>query len=313
MVERDTRRIVNVEPAYKMGLSGRGVTIAVVDTGIHPSRDFEGRIVVFKDFVNNVVNPHDDNCHGTHVAGIAAGSGVSSGGKYGGIAPLANIAAIKSLDVDGGGESCSVLSGLQWVLENHRSYNIRIANLSVGTNEAMSKDLLVRAVESLWDAGIVMVVAAGNNGDAPGSITSPGISKKVITVGASDDFIPIDMGSAGIMKDYSGRGPTYDCIIKPNILAPGTGIVSCLSKDLSPQRMAHISSLIIDEHHVCLSGTSMSTPVVSGAVALLLEARPDLTPDEVKLVLKHSARDIKKPPNQQGWGLLDIGKMLGGI
>lgn len=283
--------------------TGKGVTIAILDTGIVENEDFAGRIKYFADFVNNRTQPYDDNGHGMHVSGICSGSGSLSGGLYRGVAPEADIIMLKTLNYEGKGNSADVLAGIQWIFDNRKKYNIRIVNLSIGTSEQKTSDPLVKAVEALWDSGIIVVTAAGNNGPAPCSIYSPGISRKIITVGSSDDNIEVQVWGTA-MKNFSGRGPTPQCIIKPDIVAPGSNIVSCLAPN------AENTSKKIDRSYQCLSGTSMSTPMVSGAIALLLEKAPDLSPDDVKYMLKTSSTDLKFPHNHQGWGLLNIDRLL---
>ena len=251
------------------------------------------------------------NCcrnYASHVAGVAAGNGARSNGKYAGIAPGANIAAVKILDSEGKGDAADVLAGVQWLIDNKERYNIRVANLSIGTADVGSADPLVRAVEAAWDAGIVMLVAAGNNGPAAGTVTSPGNSRKVITVGASDDDKTVTIWDDSVVH-FSGRGPTAECIVKPDIIAPGAEITSCLTNTpLSAARRAALK--IVSPDYVQMSGTSMSTPLVAGAVALLLEQNPRLTPNEVKLLLKRSAVSLRYTPNQQGWGLLNVAGLL---
>ncbi len=294
------RSAVCAEPG---SITGSGITIAFLDTGISPIRDFGGRIAVFKDFINGFASPYDDNGHGTHVAGIACGSGSLSKGKYRGIAPGARIAALKTLDREGKGSAADILAGIQWIYDNRDRYGIRIVNLSIGTDYTALDDPLVRAAEALWDAGIVVVSAAGNNGPAPCTISSPGISRKIITVGSSDDEGETRIWGASL-KNFSGRGPTPDCIIKPDILAPGSDVVSCLTGDVRRPDMR------ITENHLILSGTSMSTPMVSGAVADLLEKYPSLTPDDVKYMLKTSSVTLGYPRNREGWGMLNVSSLL---
>jgi len=306
------RQTVRAQVAHNGGFFGYGITIAVLDTGVSPVADLcstKNRLIAFKDFVNGRRQPYDDNGHGTHCAAIAAGSGILSHGKYAGIAPSANLVGVKVLDAEGVGCSSDVLAGLQWIVDNRERYNIRVANLSVGTNELQLNDPLVKAVEAAWDAGIVMTIAAGNNGPAPSSVTSPGVSRKVVTVGASDDCKPVQIRLEA-SQNYSGRGPTADCIIKPDILAPGADIVSCLSQTLSKKRAKAKLNRSMCGNYVTMSGTSMSTPIVSGAIALLLEKEPTLSPNEVKLRIKKSAECLEYPKNQQGWGLLNIEKLL---
>ena len=292
--------------------TGRGISIAVLDTGVSPVHDLSkprNRVIAFKDFVNGQKEPYDDNGHGTHVAGIAAGNGWMSGGKYKGVAPEANIVGVKILDKKGGGGSGEVLAGIQWVLDNRDKYGIRIVNLSMGTVETHGKDPLVKAVEAAWDSGMILTVAAGNNGPKPGSVTSPGISRKVVTVGSSDDNHTVQIWG-DILENFSGRGPTLDCIVKPDLLAPGTNIISCLSTDVSITSTNRNKIKLVDDHYLQMSGTSMSTPIVAGAIALLLEKYPSLAPNEVKYMLKQCAVSLDCSPNQQGWGLLNIEKLM---
>jgi len=243
------------------------------------------------------------------VAGIAAGDGRMSGGLYAGVNPRANIVSLKVLDGAGQGGSGDALAGLQWVLDNAHRYNIRVANFSIGTADAGREDPLMRMVEAVWDAGIVVVAAAGNAGPGPSTITSPGASAKIITVGAADDKHAT--GNAPT-ANYSGRGPTVDCIIKPNILAAGCNVVSCLSNsvELCPKRLSKLNRL--GDYYVKMTGTSMAAPFVSGAVSLLLTRFRGLTPNHVKLALKHSAADIRLPPNRGGWGIINMAKFLNG-
>ena len=175
-------------------------------------------------------------------------------------------------------------------------------NISVGTLPSVNEEgaeKLVQAVEALWDVGIVVVTAAGNYGPRPGSITSPGISKKVITVGSCDDQFYMEEGKKK-RKSYSGRGPTAECVVKPDLLAPGSYITSCNARYREKGQKPYTMK----------SGTSMSTPVVSGAIALLLSKYPDMSNVEVKLRLRESSIDIGRPQNEQGWGLLNVEKLL---
>ena len=284
--------------AYRLGLTGKGIGVAVLDTGIFLHRDFDSRVTGFADMVNGKTFAYDDCGHGTHICGIIGGSGRMSGGRYSGIAPGCDLVMVKVLDRKGNGYSSDVLAGISWILERKEQLGIRILNISVGacSKRGMSENsALVKGVNRAWDAGLVVVVAAGNNGPRTMSITTPGISRKVITVGCSDDDREVLVGG-NRMVDYSGRGPTAACICKPDLVAPGCSVVSCSSRA---------------DKYTIKSGTSMSTPIVSGAVALLLERFPDMTNKDVKLRLRESSVDIGLPRNQQGWGLLDVGKMIG--
>jgi len=288
------------------------VAIAILDTGVAPVDDFGiggSRILTSVDFVNNKKHPYDDNGHGTHVAGIAAGDGARSGGRYAGVAANADIVAIKVLDDAGRGNATDALAGIQWIIDNRKRYNIRVANLSIGTSDTGGMDPLVKAVEAAWNEGIVMVVAAGNNGPARHSVTSPGTSRRVITVGASDDDEIVDVGGVSL-KNFSGRGPTLECIIKPDVVTIGCGVVSVLSNSPEMPAERRKKLKIVDDYYVRMSGTSMASPRIAGAIALVLSKYPSLTPDETKLMLKHTAIDMGFSHNKQGWGMLDIGGLL---
>ena len=271
--------------------TGKGIGVAVLDTGIFPHIDFGSRISVFRDFTGVRRSPYDDNGHGTHVSGILAGDGTASGGKYKGAAPGCSIAALKVLDRFGNGSREDVMRAFRWIMEFGSIYHIRIVNISVGTTEQEKSvdDLLVQAVERAWDDGITVVTAAGNLGPAPGSITAPGSSRKVITVGAGDLLEP--------RRGISGCGPTRDCVCKPDLVAPGKRLISC-----APGRSR--------KEYVVKSGTSMAAPRVSGAVALALERVPDLTNVQAKMLLCESARDLGLPRNRQGHGMLQTDRFL---
>lgn len=306
-------RIVHADYAHTRGILGTGVGVAVLDTGITPRKDFAGnthtayvnnpviknsRILCFQDFVNQRNFPYDDSGHGSHICGkIASNTRIStSENEYLGIAPNCNLIVLKILDKQGNAPIYTFLKALYWIRQNYKTYDIRIVNISIGTNtNSKNKDatLLINAVEDLWDNGLVVCVSAGNNGPNPGSITSPGNSCKVITVGASDDYLSGQTSP----RLYSGRGPVACFHVKPEIVAPGSRIISCnqYSKGYSMK-----------------TGTSMSTAIVSGAIALLLEQEPHLTNQEVKNRLQLCARRLDLPHFQQGWGLLDIKRLLSG-
>ena len=291
------KELIHCQDAFTMGLTGKGVGVAVMDTGIFPHMDFDRRILAFADMVNRRPGPYDDCGHGSHICGIIGGSGVASDGRYQGMAPGCNLGAVKVLDKKGNGYASDVLTGLAWILERKDALGIRIVNISVGSGgkKGMTENsALVRGVNEAWDAGLVVVVAAGNNGPKRMSITTPGISRKVITVGCSDDYREVLVGG-NRMVNYSGRGPTEACICKPDVVAPGSSVVSCAGR---PGK------------YTIKSGTSMSTPIVSGAIALLLEKYPEMTNRDVKLKLMETSRDMGLPRNQQGWGLLDVEKLL---
>lgn len=270
--------------------TGKGIGVCILDTGIYEHIDFTGRIWAFYDFLAFKRRPYDDNGHGTHVAGLVAGDGTASMGKYRGAAPGCGIISLKVLDRYGTGSQDDVLRALRWIRENRQQYRIRVVNISVGTtcNSKRNHARLLESVEQLWDEGVVVVTAAGNQGPRPGSITAPGSSKKVITVGSSD----LLEGRSAI----SGRGPTEECVCKPDIVAPGNKIMSCVpGKPYS---------------YGVKSGTSMSTSLVTGAIACALEKDPTLTNTDIKTMLMNSADDMGLPQNQQGWGKFNRRKFL---
>lgn len=296
--------LVEADYAVQRHIAGNGIGIAVLDTGIYPHADFGNRIVCFQDFVYHRHGLYDDCGHGTHIAGIAAGSGEMSKGLYRGIAPEAYVIGCKVLDYSGNGSVDNVMRGLEWVIRNQERYHIRIVNISVGTVARGEEDEeceLVKAVNHAWDAGLIVCVAAGNNGPDPYSITMPGISRKVITVGSSDDSDVVEVAGR-TLSDYSGRGPSYSCIIKPDLIAPGSNITSCQAKRMGIRynRGAYVKK----------SGTSMSTPMVSGAAALLLSKEPQLFNGEVKRRLCESASDLGWESSRQGFGRLNIKNLL---
>ena len=270
--------------------TGKGIGVCILDTGIYEHIDFTGRIWAFYDFLAFKRRPYDDNGHGTHVAGLVAGDGTASMGKYRGAAPGCGIISLKVLDRYGTCSQDDVLRALRWIRENRQQYRIRVVNISVGTtcNSKRNHARLLESVEQLWDEGVVVVTAAGNQGPRPGSITAPGSSKKVITVGSSD----LLEGRSAI----SGRGPTAECVCKPDIVAPGNKIMSCVpGKPYS---------------YGVKSGTSMSTPLVTGAIACALEKNPALTNTDIKTMLMNSADDMGLPQNLQGWGKFNRRKFL---
>jgi serine protease AprX len=304
-------RMIHADYAHIRGIYGSGVGVAVLDTGIEPRADFvrmslpshtsypdiqKSRILCFQDFVNHRRLPYDDSGHGSHICGkIASCMPISSDGtEYLGIAPNCNLIILKILDRNGDASIQTFLTALRWIHLNYRTYHIRIVNISIGANhpsDSADAKLLVDAVDDLWEEGLVVCVSAGNNGPTPSSITVPGNSCKVITVGASDDQTFVQTSH----PRYSGRGPADCQNVKPELVAPGSQIISC-----SPFRQGYSVK----------TGTSMSTALVSGAIALLLEQEPDLTNEAVKQRLQKCARRLNLPHFQQGFGLLDIQRLL---
>ena len=295
------RQQLGASYAYERGLFGEGIGVAVLDSGIaadHP--DLKGRVVYARSFGSRA-DTRDECGHGTHISGIIGGNGMASGGRYQGLAPRCHFLSLKVLDRKGNGGAGNVIDALHWIMEYGAEYQVRIVNISMGgTIQGVEAQELLRAVEETWNAGFVVCAAAGNQGPGRQSITVPGTSRKIITVGSSDDQEPVQM--AGKKRvNYSGRGPTGACVCKPDVIAPGSYVVSCNAR-----------WRIKGQNGYCVkSGTSMATPVVSGALALLLGQRPHLSSKEVKLQLSRTCKDMGFPKNQQGWGRIEIPSLLG--
>lgn len=284
--------------------SKRAITIGVLDSGIGRHPDLEGRCMVFRDFVNQKTRQYDDNGHGTHVCGILCGSGEASNGKYKGIIPSARLVVGKVLEANGEGKADVMLEALEWILYHRKEYDIRLLNISVGIGNLRDRrktELLKERLERIWDAGIVVVCAAGNKGPGEGSISDIGGSGKLITVGCYDDIKIVDGGDS--CENYSGRGLRNANPRKPNLVAPGSNIISCnynwSRKDGKYEKL-----------YEAKSGTSMAVPIVTGCAGLLLCKEPYLSNEKVKERLQYTAEDLGKPWNQQGWGMIDGKKLL---
>ncbi len=292
------RAMLHADEIHKAGITGQGITVAVLDSGVCRHPDYADRIVGFVDMINGRIECYDDASHGSHVTGILGGDGRSSMGRYRGIAPGCNLLHVKVLDKKGQGSLLDIFKGIDWVIANRERFHIRIMNISAGTTRGEDDEgsrMLVERVERAWDCGLVVVAAAGNMGPKPMSITAPGNSKKIITVGSSNQF---RSRQKNVNANYSGCGPTHECICKPELVVPGTNIVSC-----SPFWQQ-------GKYYARKSGTSMAAPAVSGCIALLLEREPYLTNVQVKMRLRESAVDLGFSKNRQGWGMPDLRRLL---
>lgn len=293
--------------------TGSNVRIAVIDSGISEHSDLwsggQSRIVAKANFGPTSSTPDDDYGHGTHVAGIMSGNGARSSGKYMGVAPDSRLVDIKVTDDKGSGSTSNLVAGLQWLLNNKATYNIRIANLSINSSvpDSYLTSPLCAAVEVLWFNGIVVVVSAGNAGG--GKLNPPANDPFVITVGSADD-----QGTASTTDDtlssFSGYNITEDGFAKPDLLAPGRNIISLLSADDNNLATDHASNKLSGSegyYYYKMSGTSMASAVVAGAVAILLQKESSLTPDQVKYRLMHTAKSFTTgQPCAAGAGYLDI-------
>ena len=293
------------------GLSGKGVTVAVIDSGVADHPDLAGRIVARVDLTGDGSNG-DPGGHGTHVAGLIAGDGAASNGQWTGVAPQANIASVRVIDATGHAKLSTIFAGLQWVISNRSTYNIRIANLSFG-GAALSgyqNDLLASAVEMLTFSGLTVVVSAGNDGSGASTITTPATDPFVITAGADDTNSTAGLKDDSIAK-WSSRGPTaFDGIAKPDLVAPGRRIVGLRASGstldtLYPGLQVTAKGATTSQYFT-LSGTSMAAAIVSGVAALYLERRPSATPREVKAQLTATARPLRDVRSgAQGAGVVD--------
>jgi len=280
---------VNADQLWSQGTTGRGVTVAVLDSGVAADPDLvtpASRILASVNFADQR-SVADPGGHGTHVAGIIAGNGTRSAGEFVGIAPEANIVDVRVLSSTGSGRISSVVRGIEWVLAHRVAYNIRVINLSFGapTPTSYRTDPMSAAVEIAWRRGLVVVAAAGNSGPGRDTVASPGIDPYVITVGAADDHGTVTPRD-DTLAPFSSWG-TADSNAKPDLLAPGRRIISIRvpGSALDSLFPDHVVVAHNGSTYLRLSGTSMATPVVAGAVALLLQAQPSLSPDQVKAIV----------------------------
>ena len=305
----------------EFGYDGSGVGIAVIDSGItswHDDLTGGGslqRVDAFVDFVNWRDTAYDDYGHGTHVAGIIAGNGMDSSGARSGIAPNARLIVLKALDGTGTGRISDVIAAMHYVLVNRAALNIRVVNLSIATGvyESYDDDPLTRAAQRLVRAGVVVVAASGNYGHDSqgrimyGGVTAPGNAPWVLTVGASSHMGTADRSDDRI-AGFSSRGPTaIDLAAKPDLVAPGVGIESL--SDPSSAFYTTQSPYLLEGTvpttylpYLSQSGTSMAAPVVSGTVALMLQANPSLTPNQVKAILQVHGANLPaiRPAHRRG-------------
>ena len=289
--------------AENLGVDGTGVGIVTIDSGVSAFHDdLDGRVAHFADFVNGEIDAYDDYGHGTHVAGIIAGSGRDSDGLRRGIAPGAHLIVLKALDAAGNGYTSTVIAAIDYAITHRAAYNIRVINLSVaaGVYESYLKDPLTLAAKRAVDAGIVVVAAAGNNGRRAsgepeyGGIASPGNAPWVMTVGAANEMGTADR-TDDVVAGFSSRGPAaIDKSAKPDLVAPGVGIESTTEATsalfaANPNARLWGTTPTRSEPYLRLTGTSMSAPVVTAAIALMLEANPSLTPNAIKAILQFTA------------------------
>src|ERR1700724_3083198 len=309
--------LVGADTLQHAGITGKGVTIAVLDSGLwqDPSQNYNSRLLASIDVLNGGSGPvkGDPYGHGTHVTSIAAGGAMNVSGSYLSIAPQANLVVVRAFDGTGAGRYADVIAGLNWIVANQKTYKIRVLNLSFGAapQSYYWDDPLNQAVMAAWRAGIVVVAAAGNEGPTAMTIDVPGNVPYVITTGAlTDNNTPYNL-SDDRLASFSSTGPTYEGFVKPELVAPGGHIVASMS---SNSYLANIDpgSMILTEQMFTMSGTSMAAAVTPGVVALMLQSDPALTPDAVTCRLLASSRPAVTASRtlaysvfQQGAGLIN--------
>jgi len=272
--------------------TGMGITIAYIDTGIASHLDFvlpKNKILHFEDFVNGYKKNYDDNGHGTFVAGVGSGRGIVNK-TLSGIANGSNIVALKALDGKGEASAVTILKAMEWVIKNYKQYNIKVVCMSFGSEPLGIADPIVKGAEALWEEGLVVVSAGGNSGPKVQTIKSPGVSRKVITVGGLDDKRTLNKElneNDFCVASFSSRGPAFNKI-KPDIIAPSVDICSC----------SHLGG------YKTMSGTSVATPMVAGICANILEKYPFAKPDQIKKFLMANAKPIKAGKNDAGAGIV---------
>ncbi|MEV1049155.1 S8 family peptidase [Streptomyces sp. NPDC049916] len=287
---------IGAPAAWKAGFTGKGVKIAVLDTGTdttHP--DLKGQVVAEKNFSASK-DLKDRVGHGTHVASIAAGTGAKSGGKFKGVAPDAKLLAGKVLDDEGFGDDSCILAGMEWAV----AQGADIVNLSLGGPDSPEVDPLEAAVDKLSaDKGVLFAIAAGNEGDGAGTVGSPGSADAALTVGAVDD--------KDELADFSSRGPRVgDGAVKPDVTAPGVDTTAAIPPG------SQIAQEVGEKPagYATISGTSMATPHVAGAAALLKQQHPDWKSSELKGALTASTKPGAYNPFQQGSGRIQVDRAI---
>jgi serine protease AprX len=303
---RSAVRLTSVPSRY----DGDDVAVAVLDTGVSPAADLRNSVAIRVDFT-----PGHDGVdrfgHGTHIAGIIAGDGSVSWGKWRGVARDADLISVKVAGPDGATDVSVVLTALQWVVANKNRLGIRVLNLAFGTDATSSylTDPLNYAVERAWRAGILVVAAAGNRGPEADTISKPGDDPFVLTVGAAD-VRGTTSRRDDVVAPFSSRGPTADGVPKPDLVAPGTSIVSVRA----PGSLADVDrpEARVGTSYFKGTGTSQAAAIVSGIAALLFEADPSLTPDEAKAALVGSSSGLGGQPGA-GAGLIDAYRAVQGV
>ena len=302
-------RTSGADVAWAAGNYGEGVGVAVIDTGISEMNDFKGRVIHGPD-LSGEGTLVDTYGHGTVMGGIIGGSGADASGARSGVAPKAHLVAVKTAGRNGAADVTTLLQAMHWVSAYKDQFNIRVLNLSWGTTSKQDPavDPINYAVQRLWKQGIVVVAAAGNSGPNATTITKPGDDPVIITAGAYDDKQNADPADDSIPA-WTSRGPTAHGLTKPDVVAPGRTLVASRSFGSYVER--ENPKALIAPSYIKGSGTSQAAAATSGLVALMLKARPELTPDQVKDILKRTASPLAGITQQsQGTGRVNLSAAL---
>ncbi|MEM6808355.1 MAG: S8 family serine peptidase, partial [Pseudomonadota bacterium] len=324
-----------VPSTHNDSFQGKRLTVAVVDSGVVEHDDLDDRVrqydftggkypqpeIEYEDGEFDEIDEYNSSSktdhygHGTLVAGAIAGDGDGSTGiKHRGLATKAKVLSLRVLDSNGMGVTSDAIAAMAWLAEYGQYFDVKVANLSIGkaVEESVETDPLVLAVEAVWDQGITVVVAAGNYGrDGNFTITSPGNSPKVITVGSLTDNATADL-SDDYVSSYSSRGPSLnDHILKPDLIAPGNKVVSTIPgsatlKSVLSQNLVACDKSGCDDDYLEMSGTSMAAPLVSATVLKMYEKHSNLTPDTAKARLMRTARGLSLDATASGAGVLNV-------
>jgi serine protease AprX len=303
--------ITRSKELWSQGITGRDVTVALIDTGVYAAHpDLAGRVIHCEDFSHEAgTEAHcaDTFGHGTFMAGLIAGNGASSGGTYMGSAPEANIVSVKLAGFDGSTDVSNVLAGIQWVVAHKSLYGIKVLNLSLGTDSSQSTATspLNYAVQRAWKSGITVIVSAGNSGPGSETILKPADDPLVVTVGSSNDEETLAIADDRVPV-FSSRGPTRsNGLAKPDLVAPGVRTVSLRSPGSNIDQQFGASAVVGDAYFRG-TGTSMSAALVSGIAAQIAQGNPTLVPDQIKYRLTATARDIADTGKYSaGAGIID--------
>ncbi len=290
------RELIHIDAAETQRLTGHGIGVGVLDSGVTLHEDLTGRITAFRDFTSSRIRkPEDETGHGTHVCGIIAGNGSCSRGRYRGIAPECHLCVGRILNQRGEGDIATLIRGLEWLLSIAKKQNLKVINISVSSfyfSKELEKVKLYDLFRQAYEENILIVTAAGNSGPMERTLSKLGDSPYVLCVGCHEGK------QSNLFKkrcqDCSGRGPGTLVYRKPDIVAPGTDIMSCYRW----------------QQYVKKSGTSMATPMISGAIALAYEKNPHMTTEEMKRKLIYATDDLGENYLVQGFGMINLRKLL---